>query len=71
VASGRVATIATVASVEVPDAFGETLARAKLVMGAAGLRGAADDRDPQVPGRRPRASPTAVFACSRTRATPA
>jgi hypothetical protein len=43
-------TATTVASVEVPDAFGETLAQAKLVMGAAGLRGAADDRDPQVPG---------------------
>jgi hypothetical protein len=44
------ATATTAASVEVPDAFGQTLARAKLVMGAAGLRGAADDRDPQVPG---------------------
>jgi hypothetical protein len=43
-------TATTVARVEVPDAFGETLAQAKLVMGAAGLRGAADDRDPQVPG---------------------
>ena len=43
-------TTTTVASVEVPDAFGQTLAQAKLVMGAAGLRGAADNRDPQVPG---------------------
>jgi hypothetical protein len=44
------ATATTVDRVEVPDAFGQTLAQAKLVMGAAGLRGAADDRDPQVPG---------------------
>jgi hypothetical protein len=44
------ATATTVDSVEVPDAFGQTLARAKMVMRAAGLRGAADDRDPQVPG---------------------
>jgi hypothetical protein len=43
-------TATTVASVEIPDAVGETLAQAKVVMGAAGLRGAADDRDPQVPG---------------------
>jgi PASTA domain len=43
-------TTTTVASVEVPDAFGQTLAQAKLVVGAAGLRGAADNRDPQVPG---------------------
>ena len=40
----------TLDSVEVPDAVGQTLARAKMVVGAAGLRGAADDRDPQVPG---------------------
>jgi hypothetical protein len=44
------ATTTTVDSVEVPDAFGQTLAQAKMVMGAAGLRGAAEDRDPQVPG---------------------
>jgi hypothetical protein len=44
------ATTSTVATVEVPDAFGQTLAQAKTVMRAAGLRGAADDRDPQVPG---------------------
>lgn len=44
------ATATTVDSVEVPDAVGQTLAQAKLVMRAAGLRGAADDRDPQVPG---------------------
>ena len=40
----------TLDSVEVPDAVGQTLARAKMVVGAAGLRGAADDRDPQIPG---------------------
>jgi hypothetical protein len=40
----------TVATVEVPDAFGQTLARAKTVMRAAGLRGTAEDRDPQTPG---------------------
>jgi PASTA domain len=44
------ATATTVDSVEVPDAVGQTLARANMAMGAAGLRGAADDRDPQVPG---------------------
>jgi hypothetical protein len=44
------ATATTVDSVEVPDAVGQTLAQAKLVMRAVGLRGAADDRDPQVPG---------------------
>jgi hypothetical protein len=43
-------TATTVDSIEVPDAFGQTLAQAKLVMGAAGLQGVADDRDPQVPG---------------------
>jgi hypothetical protein len=37
-------------SVEVPDAFGLTVSEAKTVMHAAGLRGAADERDPQVPG---------------------
>jgi PASTA domain len=40
----------TVATVEVPDVFGQTLARAKVVMRAAGLQGAAEDRDPQTPG---------------------
>jgi hypothetical protein len=45
-----VATATTLDSVEVPDAFGQTLAQAKMVMRAAGLRGAADERDPQVPG---------------------
>jgi PASTA domain len=44
------ATATTLDSVEVPDAFGQTLAQAKIVMRAAGLQGAADDRDPQVPG---------------------
>ena len=44
------ATTTTVDRVEVPDAFGQTLAQAKTVMHAAGLRGAADERDPQVPG---------------------
>jgi hypothetical protein len=44
------ATATTLDSVEVPDAFGKTLAQAKMVMRAAGLQGAADDRDPQVPG---------------------
>jgi PASTA domain len=44
------ATTSTVATVEVPDAFGQTLAQAKAVMRAAGLQGAAEDRDPQVPG---------------------
>ena len=44
------ATATTVDSVEVPDAFGQTLAQATMVMRAAGLRGAADDRDSQVPG---------------------
>jgi hypothetical protein len=44
------ATATIVDSVEVPDAFGQTLAQAKMVMGMAGLRGTADDRDPQVPG---------------------
>ena len=43
------ATATTVDNVEVPDAFGHALAQAKMVMRAAGLRGAADDRDPQVP----------------------
>ena len=41
-------TATTLDSVEVPDAFGQTLAQAKMVMRAAGLQGAADDRDPQV-----------------------
>lgn len=44
------ATTTTVDSVEVPDAFGQTLAQAEVIMDAAGLQGAADDRDPQVPG---------------------
>lgn len=44
------ATATTLDSVEVPDAFGQTLAQAKTVMHGAGLQGAADDRDPQVPG---------------------
>jgi hypothetical protein len=44
------ATATTLDSVEVPDAFGRTLAEAKMVMRAAGLQGAADERDPQVPG---------------------
>ena len=44
------ATSTTVDSVEVPDAFGQALAQATTVMRAAGLRGAADNRDPQVPG---------------------
>jgi hypothetical protein len=44
------ATATTLDSVEVPDAFGQTLAQAKIVMRAAGLQGAADNRDPQVPG---------------------
>jgi hypothetical protein len=44
------ATATTLDSVEVPDAVGETLAQAKMVMGAAGLRGVAEERDPQVPG---------------------
>jgi PASTA domain-containing protein len=44
------ATATTLDSVEVPDAVGQTLAQARMVMGAAGLRGAADERDPQVPG---------------------
>lgn len=44
------ATATTVDSVEVSDAFGQTLAQAKMVMRAAGLRGTADDGDPQVPG---------------------
>ena len=43
-------TTTTVDSVEVPDAFGLTVSEAKTVMHAAGLRGAADERDPQVPG---------------------
>jgi len=43
-------TATTLDAIEVPDAFGQTLAQAKTVMGAAGLQGAADDRDPQVPG---------------------
>jgi len=44
------ATATTLDRVEVPDAFGQTLAQAKMVMRAAGLQGAADNRDPQVPG---------------------
>jgi PASTA domain len=44
------ATATTLDTVEVPDAFGQTLAQAKMVMRAAGLQGAADERDPQVPG---------------------
>jgi hypothetical protein len=44
------ATATTLDSVEVPDAFGQTLAQATMVMRAAGLRGAADDQNPQVPG---------------------
>jgi hypothetical protein len=44
------ATATTLDSVEVPDAVGQTLAQAKMVMGAAGLRGAADERDPKVDG---------------------
>jgi PASTA domain len=44
------ATATTLASVEVPDAVGQTLAQAKMVMRAAGLRGVAEERDPQVPG---------------------
>jgi hypothetical protein len=40
----------TLDRVEVPDAFGQTLAQATMVMRAAGLQGAADERDPQVPG---------------------
>ena len=43
-------TATTVYPVEVPDAFGRTLAQATAVMRAAGLQGAADERDPQVPG---------------------
>jgi hypothetical protein len=43
------ATATTVDSVEVPDAYGQALAQAKTVMRAAGLQGAADDRDPQIP----------------------
>jgi PASTA domain len=43
-------TATTLDRVEVPDAYGQTLAQAKTVMRAAGLQGAADDRDPQVPG---------------------
>jgi hypothetical protein len=43
-------TATTLDRVEVPDAFGKALAQAKTVMRAAGLKGAADDRDPQVPG---------------------
>jgi hypothetical protein len=43
-------TATTLDTVEVPDAFGQTLAQAKTVMRAAGLQGAADERDPQVPG---------------------
>jgi hypothetical protein len=43
------ATATTLDSVEVPDAVGQTLAQAKMVVDAAGLRGAADNRDPQVP----------------------
>ena len=44
------ATTTTVDSVEVPGAFGQTVAQAKTVMHAAGLRGVAEERDPQVPG---------------------
>jgi hypothetical protein len=44
------ATATTLDSVEVPDAFGQRLAQAKMVMRAAGCGGAAEDRDPQVPG---------------------
>ena len=44
------ATATTLDSVEVPDAVGQTLAQAKMVVGAAGLQGAADNRDPQIPG---------------------
>jgi PASTA domain len=43
-------TATTLDRVEVPDAFGQALAQAKTVMRAAGLQGAADDRDPQAPG---------------------
>jgi PASTA domain len=43
-------TATTLDRVEVPDAYGQALAQAKTVMRAAGLRGTADDRDPQVPG---------------------
>jgi PASTA domain len=43
-------TATTLDDVEVPDAFGQTLAQAKAIMDAAGLQGAADDRDPQIPG---------------------
>jgi hypothetical protein len=43
-------TATTLDRVEVPDAYGQTLAQAKTVMRAAGLHGAADDRDPQVSG---------------------
>ena len=45
-----VATATTLDTVEVPDAFGRTLAQAKTMMRAAGLQGAAEDRDPQAPG---------------------
>jgi hypothetical protein len=48
--SSPAATATTVAAVEVPDVFGRTLAQAKTVLRAAGLLGAADERDPQVPG---------------------
>jgi hypothetical protein len=44
------ATATTLDSVEVPDAVGQTLAKAKMVVRAAGLRGAAEERDPQVRG---------------------
>jgi hypothetical protein len=43
-------TATTLDTIEVPNGFGRTLAQAKAVMGAAGLQGAADDRDPQAPG---------------------
>jgi hypothetical protein len=45
-----VATATTLDTVEAPDAFGQTLARAKALMRAAGLQGMAEDRDPQRPG---------------------
>ena len=48
--TSTLSTATTVDSVEVPDAFGQPLAQAKTVMRAAGLQGAADDRDPQAPG---------------------
>jgi hypothetical protein len=44
------ATATTLDSVEVPDAFGQRLDQARMVMRAAGLQGAADERDPQDPG---------------------